>query len=373
MLVRVQKSARRLELSAPGWNLAFDAERPWTASLSAGTGRAVADLFLGSSVDTSVGRDELSAPGAPALTREEDRLIVTCATSSSRWATKRYVFVCTEADIEYRVEVEGKGCVTTCRLFQGFLARDIERLGLGPSYFRAGFERPYRDLARGSRASFEAILTTRPTAAERDLLALWEDSEIDLVDDPFRHGGLDSFLPAPWLFGLDLGADQPWVSVGLAPSSEELAFRSFAFRGGESVGWELALPGVPVDGAWRSPALVFTFGARDPEHLLRGHADALRRRGLLGDEGLAGPAWWRRPIFDGQGDLVDEIHVPSEIMDRVENGSSYPGDYACCRADVWGDSREEVMLFGRNGVRIHANRRPLAIPTLYNNTAYNGM
>ena len=61
------------------------------------------------------------------------------------------------------------------------------------------------------------------------------------------------------------------------------------------------------------------------------------------------------------------------ILDNEENVADSPGDYHCCRADLWGDSREEVLVSGRNGVRIHANRRPLAIPTLYNNTAYSGM
>ena len=42
-------------------------------------------------------------------------------------------------------------------------------------------------------------------------------------------------------------------------------------------------------------------------------------------------------------------------------------------ADVWGDSRDEVLLFGARGCCIWANARPLAIPTLYNNTLYPGM
>jgi hypothetical protein len=45
----------------------------------------------------------------------------------------------------------------------------------------------------------------------------------------------------------------------------------------------------------------------------------------------------------------------------------------CTRADVWGDSRQEVIMFGSRGACIWANARPLAIPTLYNNTLYPGM
>jgi hypothetical protein len=301
-MVRVQKSARRLELSAPAYSLTFDADRPWVVALAAGTGAPALDFFLGAGVDTAAGRDELAPPGTPELTREDETLVATYTSASSRWAAKRYVFACTEADIAYRVEVEGRGVITACRFGQGALARDLEALGLGPNYFRAGYQRPYRDLARGSRAHALSVFTARPTAAERDLLPLWEDSEIDLRDDPLRHGGGDSFLPAPWMFALDLGRDQPWAAVGLAARPEELDFTRFALRGGETVGFELAYDGRPVDGAWRSPELVFTLGARDHYAALRSLAEALRRRDLLPDSPLAQPACWRAPVFDGQGE-----------------------------------------------------------------------
>ena len=66
-------------------------------------------------------------------------------------------------------------------------------------------------------------------------------------------------------------------------------------------------------------------------------------------------------IYDGPGHIVAEIARP-------DDGGGY-----CTRADVWGDSREEVIVVGRNGVRIHANRRALPLATLYNNTLYHGM
>jgi hypothetical protein len=76
-------------------------------------------------------------------------------------------------------------------------------------------------------------------------------------------------------------------------------------------------------------------------------------------------------IFDGEGNVVDAFDVPAEIV--TPEGSLYPGSYYCCRADMWGDSRDEVLVFGIKGMQIYANRRPLAIPTLYNNTLYHGM
>jgi hypothetical protein len=78
-------------------------------------------------------------------------------------------------------------------------------------------------------------------------------------------------------------------------------------------------------------------------------------------------------IYGGLGQIVDEIDVPPSLLDNDTNVTSAPGDYFCCRADLWGDSRQEVVLVGRNGVHIYANRRALNIPTLYNNTQYHGM
>jgi hypothetical protein len=75
-------------------------------------------------------------------------------------------------------------------------------------------------------------------------------------------------------------------------------------------------------------------------------------------------------IYDGDGAIVDEMPVPPEIC-SVYNGN--PGIHICYHADVWGDSRDEVILAGWKGLRIYANARPPAIPTLYNNTLYHGM
>ncbi|MBM3277509.1 MAG: hypothetical protein FJY95_05440 [Candidatus Handelsmanbacteria bacterium] len=75
-------------------------------------------------------------------------------------------------------------------------------------------------------------------------------------------------------------------------------------------------------------------------------------------------------IYDGWGEMLDTLEVPPEIC-GVYHGN--PGIHIAYRADVWGDSREEVLVAGWKGLRICTNRRPLAIPTLYNNTLYHGM
>ena len=76
-------------------------------------------------------------------------------------------------------------------------------------------------------------------------------------------------------------------------------------------------------------------------------------------------------IYDGQGTIVDEIDAPADIRDAANPAD--PGNYYCGRAAVWGDSRDEVLVYSAKGTQIHANRRAPAIPTLYNNTLYHGM
>ncbi|MBM3265637.1 MAG: hypothetical protein FJY97_19760 [candidate division Zixibacteria bacterium] len=73
-------------------------------------------------------------------------------------------------------------------------------------------------------------------------------------------------------------------------------------------------------------------------------------------------------IYDGNGDTTDIF--------QMRYTSSLPGvekQYYCTRADVWGDSRDEVIFFGSGGACVYANATPLALPTHYNNTLYPGM
>jgi hypothetical protein len=87
---------------------------------------------------------------------------------------------------------------------------------------------------------------------------------------------------------------------------------------------------------------------------------------LIYQRGLGQPV----AVYDGDGEIVDELPVPPEIC-SVYNGN--PGMHMAYRADVWGDGRDEVMVVGWKGLRIYANARPLAIPTLYNYSDYHGM
>lgn len=120
------------------------------------------------------------------------------------------------------------------------------------------------------------------------------------------------------------------------------------------------------------PAGLYLFDVETGKELWRGVDEfqdiLVYNRGLM-DDGVGKLS----AIYDGWGNIVDEIEVPGSMLDNQENVTRWSGEYFCGRADVWGDSRQEVIIVGRNGVQIHANRRPLAIATLYNSTVYNGM
>lgn len=75
-------------------------------------------------------------------------------------------------------------------------------------------------------------------------------------------------------------------------------------------------------------------------------------------------------IYRGNGDLVDEL--PMRYTDS-RTAADRRTDFYVLAADVWGDSREEVALFGSPGACIYAKARPLHVPTLTNETLYPGM
>ena len=75
-------------------------------------------------------------------------------------------------------------------------------------------------------------------------------------------------------------------------------------------------------------------------------------------------------IYDGQGRVVDVL--PLEVA-AMPGEKEFVSDCYGMAADVWGDSREEVLLFGSRGFSIYANARPLDQPALHNMTLYPGM
>ena len=75
-------------------------------------------------------------------------------------------------------------------------------------------------------------------------------------------------------------------------------------------------------------------------------------------------------IYDGRGEVVDELALPAEALPGEKNSHS---DCYGMAADAWGDSRDEVLLFGSRGFCVYANVRPFEKPSLYNMNLYPGM
>jgi hypothetical protein len=125
-------------------------------------------------------------------------------------------------------------------------------------------------------------------------------------------------------------------------------------------------------GSWAASGVrLGWFGPGAPDALLV-HSRGLVTCEFQGDTLVYGyePPAEGEAIYDGEGALVDTVSMQYPTPPT-------PADLRCgyyaLAADVWGDSRDEVILFGSRGACVHANARPLAVPTLYNETLYPGV
>jgi hypothetical protein len=75
-------------------------------------------------------------------------------------------------------------------------------------------------------------------------------------------------------------------------------------------------------------------------------------------------------LCDGGGEVIAEL--PMEYVPGRSADDRRTNFYALV-ADVWGDCRDEVILFGSRGACMYTNPRPLAIRSQYNETLYPGM
>ena len=139
--------------------------------------------------------------------------------------------------------------------------------------------------------------------------------------------------------------------------------------------------GQPRDGGDRAPAVLYLYGLDGREIWRREQPAGSWACAIVGIDWLGGGApecvltYSRGPgqpaaIYDGDGNIVDTFIMQS-TPDRTD--ADRQAHYYGSRADVWGDARDEVILFGSRGACIYSNARPLAIPTLYNNNLYPGM
>lgn len=75
-------------------------------------------------------------------------------------------------------------------------------------------------------------------------------------------------------------------------------------------------------------------------------------------------------LLDGEGAICETF--PMHYQSYRTEAERQEGFYAL-PVDLWGDCRDEIVLFGSRGCCIYANARPLMIPTVYNETLYPGM
>jgi hypothetical protein len=108
-----------------------------------------------------------------------------------------------------------------------------------------------------------------------------------------------------------------------------------------------------------APRLIDWFGSGKPECVLV-YGFSVER------QGPPKPA----RIYDGRGEVVDEF--PLQIA-PLPGEADFSSDCYGMTADVWGDSRDEVILFGSRGFSVYANARPYEKASLYNMNLYPGM
>ncbi|MCC6681010.1 MAG: hypothetical protein IT445_08925 [Phycisphaeraceae bacterium] len=87
---------------------------------------------------------------------------------------------------------------------------------------------------------------------------------------------------------------------------------------------------------------------------------------LVYDRGTGRPV----VLYNGQGEITDTLAMQYAPY-RTETDRQ--AHFCAIAADVWGDCRDEILIFGPRGLCIYANTRSLLVPTLYNETLYPGM
>ncbi len=191
---------------------------------------------------------------------------------------------------------------------------------------------------------------------------------------------------AEWLLAFGNGGAHCLLSDGrmlwqhpLVEAQHVIAGR---FRADSALQFAVLDRGQPVDprqpAGKRHPATLYLYDADGREIWRRIQPEGSAFAAIVGINWLGTPnlqqilVYSRGPrdpvaIYDGEGQILELL----EPLARDDQGRAM--DCYGMRADVWGDSRDEVILFGCDGARVYANARPLMLPTHYNQTLYPGM
>lgn len=78
-------------------------------------------------------------------------------------------------------------------------------------------------------------------------------------------------------------------------------------------------------------------------------------------------------VYDGHGKILTSFETPSSLSNKIYDEHYHKKHNYCYRADIFGDSREEVILAGGDYIAIFSNNESLNLPTQYNATGYRGM
>ena len=119
---------------------------------------------------------------------------------------------------------------------------------------------------------------------------------------------------------------------------------------------------------WKRPQPAGCWGAECMDIRWTGRPD---RQEILVKRGMLQPD----AVYDGDGNVVDEMEVPAVYCGTYHDPTlmqENPGIHFAFRGDLWGDSREEVILAGWKGAGIYANSRAPAHPARCNATVYHG-
>jgi hypothetical protein len=260
-------------------------------------GRRWADLALLASVDSQSGVDTTTDIGEAQLSPLTEGWRVAIPLGSSAWSAKTVTIDCFDDWFQIFVEVEGRGDITDVHLLGGEYTGDLRR---GTGFYR-------------SAARFASLFNPEPSRLERRCTPPEVSSVIDVMGTDLPGLQHWFFTPAPFCYAASLSRppadpsalpEGPWLTFGLAVEPGEHDFTGFAFDALED-GFSIRLTYEghhSVDGRWRSPALLFGFGAPDPYAGIRQYVAWLEALALVPPAvQRIRPGWWRRPIFCGWG------------------------------------------------------------------------
>lgn len=107
--------------------------------------------------------------------------------------------------------------------------------------------------------------------------------------------------PPPFCYALRVGVE--WIGCGAAARDGEWNFQSFDYDGESGPRFSLDFDGHGrFPGGQETPALLFVFGASDPNGAVAAYVEALRTDGYLRKSERRSREWWREPIFCGWGE-----------------------------------------------------------------------